>query len=171
MRKLLAIALLMFFASSALARSEKGHYVVCRLAWLQMTDQQRARVTEIRKKHPHYTEYLTKSKPEGFTTDEWAFMRAGAWAEGVRSGSALRASNWRISAVCPGMGESEDKHQPPPIGECCRAEPLPGQDQERHRRRESGLPDLALPPGRRHPSTIALRGPVLRQVPRRGPWG
>jgi len=118
MRKILSVLVVLFFTGPALAWNEKGHYVVCRLAWLQMTDQQRAKVTEILKKHPHYTEYLTKSKPEGFTTDEWAFMRAGAWADWVRSGSARSYghSTWHYInyPVCfPGLGESEDKHQPP----------------------------------------------------------
>ena len=40
MRKLLAIALLMLMASPAFAWNEKGHLVVCRLAWRQLTDQQ-----------------------------------------------------------------------------------------------------------------------------------
>jgi hypothetical protein len=45
-------------------------------------------VTAILKKHPHYDDYLTKQKPNGFTVDEWAFMRAGAWADWIRGGQA-----------------------------------------------------------------------------------
>ena len=118
MRKILAVLAIVFLAGPANAWNEKGHYVVCRLAWLQMNDQQRAAVTEILKKHPHYTEYLTKAKPDGFTTDEWAFMRAGAWADWIRSGSARSYvhGTWHYVnyPVCfPGMGQDPEKHQPP----------------------------------------------------------
>ena len=45
MRRLLAALLVQFlFSGPAFAWNEKGHYVVCRLAWLQMTDQQRGPV-------------------------------------------------------------------------------------------------------------------------------
>ena len=46
-------------------------------AGLQMDESQRAAVTVILKKHPHYAECLVKEKPDGFTVDEWVFMRAG----------------------------------------------------------------------------------------------
>jgi hypothetical protein len=77
MRKLLAVAFLLALTCPAFAGNEKGRYVICRLAWLQMTDEPRVAVTTILKKHPHHDAYLTKSKPDGFTVDEWAFMRAG----------------------------------------------------------------------------------------------
>ncbi len=118
MKRILAIVLLVLSAGPVNAWSEKGHYVVCRLAWLQMNDQQRAAVTAILKRHPHYDAYLTKSKPDGFTVDEWAWMRAGAWADWIRNGqgrSYSRPDQHYINyPVCfPGLGESEDKHQPP----------------------------------------------------------
>jgi S1/P1 Nuclease len=110
---------LLAFTRPALAWNEHGHYVVCRLAWLQMTDAQRSAVTEILKKHPHYDAYLTKQKPDGFTVDEWAFMRAGPRADWIRGGQARAYghSEWHYInyPVCfPGLGQSEDKHQPPP---------------------------------------------------------
>jgi hypothetical protein len=96
MRKFLAaVAFSLAFASPAAAWSEKGHYVDCRLAWLQMTEPQRAAMTAILKKHPHYDAYLTKQKPDGFTTDEWAFIRAGAWADWIRGGQAR--AYWRTT--------------------------------------------------------------------------
>jgi hypothetical protein len=117
MRKILAILAIVFLAGPANAWNEKGHYVVCRLAWLQMNEQQRAAVTEILKKHPHYTEYLTKAKPDGFATDEWVWMRAGAWADWVRSGSARSYGHatWHYinyPVTFPG-GPDPDKYQPP----------------------------------------------------------
>lgn len=120
MRKILiAVVVLLSFTGSAFAWNEKGHLVIYRLAWLQMTDEQRAAVTAILKKHPHYEAYLTKSKPDGFTVDEWAFMRAGPWADWIRGGQARAHghSEWHYInyLICfPGLGQSEDKHQPPP---------------------------------------------------------
>jgi hypothetical protein len=65
MRKLLAAVLALFvFSGPAHAWNFKGHFVVCRLAWLQMTDQQRAAVTAILKKHPHYDEFLAAKCPD-----------------------------------------------------------------------------------------------------------
>lgn len=97
---------------------QKCHLVIWRLAWLQMTDEQRAAVTAILKKHPHYEPYLTKSKPDGFAVDEWAFMRAGPWADWIRGGQARAYvhSEWHYInyPICfPGLGQSEEKHQPP----------------------------------------------------------
>jgi hypothetical protein len=79
------------------------------LAWLQMNDRERAAVIEIFKKHPHYDAYLTKQKPDGFSVDEWAFMRADAWADWVGSGQArsFDQSEWHYInyPVCfPGLG-------------------------------------------------------------------
>jgi hypothetical protein len=113
----IALLLVIVLASPAFAWSEKGHLVVCRLAWRQLTDEQRAQVTAILKKHPHYEEYLSKGKPEGFSKDEWVFMRAGAWADWVRSGSARSYghSMWHYinyPVTFPGGGGDPEKHQP-----------------------------------------------------------
>src|SRR5262249_25270474 len=71
--------------SPAFGWNDKGHLVTARLAWRNLTEDQRSRVVALLKKHPHYEEFLTARKPEGFTADEWAFMRAATWADWVRS--------------------------------------------------------------------------------------
>jgi hypothetical protein len=77
MRKLLAFVVVLLAASTpAFAWNQKGHLVTGRLAWRQLTEGQRARVVAVLKRHPHHEEYLTARKPDGFTDDEWAFMRA-----------------------------------------------------------------------------------------------
>src|SRR5262249_2570265 len=48
-------------------------------------EDQRVKVVGMLKKHPHYGEFLVARKPEGFTEDECAFMRAATWADWVRS--------------------------------------------------------------------------------------
>jgi hypothetical protein len=63
-----ACLLLLIAVSPGLAWSEKGHLVVCCLAWLQMDDATRAKVTAILEKHPHLplmsNRYEIKTKKE-----------------------------------------------------------------------------------------------------------
>jgi imidazolonepropionase-like amidohydrolase len=85
MNKLLALVFLFALTPPAFGWNEKGHLVTARLAWRQLTEAQRARVTALLKKHPHYEEFLLARKAEGFSEDEWAFLRAATWADWVRS--------------------------------------------------------------------------------------
>ena len=85
MKRLFAFVLLLALSAPAFGWNEKGHMVTARLAWQQLTEAQRAKVSAVLKKHPHYEEYLIAKKPDGFTEDEWAFMRAATWADWVRS--------------------------------------------------------------------------------------
>jgi hypothetical protein len=85
MKKLLVFIATLVVSTPALAWNEKGHLVSARLAWRQLTENQRAQVSAALKKHPHYEEYLIARKPDGFTEDEWAFLRAATWADWVRS--------------------------------------------------------------------------------------
>ncbi|HEV8061372.1 MAG TPA: S1/P1 nuclease [Gemmataceae bacterium] len=146
MKRLLATALLLLRTSQAFAWNEKGHLVICRLAWRQLTDEQRAQVTAILKKHPHYEEYLTKGKPDGFSTDEWAFMKAGPWADWVRGGSARSYghSTWHYinyPVTFPGRWRRSGQASAAsgPGKSCLGHEPVPGQDQEGDRRGEGRL--------------------------------
>jgi S1/P1 Nuclease len=117
MRKFLALALLIILATPAFAWNEKGHMVVARLAWRQLTDKQRDQVLGILKKHPHYDEYLAAKKPDGFSEDEWVFMRAATWADWVRSHHAEEFNHgpWHYinyPVVPPGSKVDPAKHQP-----------------------------------------------------------
>jgi hypothetical protein len=85
MKNLLALVLVVVFSTPAFAWNEKGHLVAARLAWRQLTEEQRSKVMALLKKHPHYEEFLIARKPEGFSEDEWAFMKAATWADWVRS--------------------------------------------------------------------------------------
>jgi hypothetical protein len=102
----------------ALAWNETGHLVTARLAWRQLTEEQRARVVAVLKKHPHYEEYLIARKPDGFTEDEWAFMRAATWADWVRSHhkEQFEHPTWHYinyPIVPPGSKVEAAKHEPP----------------------------------------------------------
>jgi hypothetical protein len=118
MRKLLALVLAFLASAPAFGWNEKGHYVVSRLAWRQLSDEQRAKVSAVLKKHPHYEEYLIAHKPDGFTEDEWAFLRAGTWSDWVRSHhkEQFDRPTWHYinyPIVPPGSAVDAAKHEPP----------------------------------------------------------
>jgi hypothetical protein len=85
MKKLLASVLVLVLSAPVFGWNEKGHLVTARLAWRQLTEAQRTRISTLLKKHPHYEEFLIARKPDGFTQDEWAFLKAATWADWVRS--------------------------------------------------------------------------------------
>jgi len=70
MNKLITILLLLVNAPLALAWNEKGHLVTARLAWRQLTQEQRTKVVSVLKKHLHHEEYLSARRPGGFSEDE-----------------------------------------------------------------------------------------------------
>ena len=100
----------------AFAWNEHGHMVVARLAWNQLSADQRAKVIAILKNHPHYSEYLAARKPEGFTEDEWVFMRAASWADWVRGRRDFDHPTWHYinyPVVPPGSSVKASDHEPP----------------------------------------------------------
>jgi hypothetical protein len=94
MTRIITIVALILTPSPALAWNEHGHMVVARLAWAQLTADQRAKVIAILKNHPHYTEYLSARKPAAFDEDEWVFMRAATWSDWVRGKPAFDRPTW-----------------------------------------------------------------------------
>ena len=118
MKNILALALLFLVTVPAYAWNEKGHMVVARLAWRQLTEKQPEQVVSIIKKHPHYEEYLAAQKPDGFSEDEWVFMRAATWSDWVRNHHAeeYNHGSWHYinyPVVPPGSTVDPAKHQPP----------------------------------------------------------
>jgi hypothetical protein len=116
MKTLLVLTVLAFSAGPALAWNEHGHMVIARLAWRQLNEDQRAKVITILKKHPHYADYLSARKPDGFTEDVWAFMRAAAWAEWVRGKRDYDHPAWHYinyPVVPPGSSVRASDHEPP----------------------------------------------------------
>jgi hypothetical protein len=74
----------------AQAWNDKGHMVVARLAWKELTPDQRAKVLAILQKHPHYEEFLKAKRPDTIPEAEWIFMRAATWSDWVRNGPPAR---------------------------------------------------------------------------------
>ncbi len=117
MKKLLAVALLVVLSGRAAAWNERGHMVVARLAWRHLSDGQRARVVAVLKKHPHYDRYLAAQRPDGFTDDEWVFLRAATWADWVRGDRDYDRPTWHYvnhPVVPPGSAVKASDHEPPP---------------------------------------------------------
>jgi hypothetical protein len=77
-------ATLMTMPSRALAWNDTGHMTVALIAYRQLDDATRQKVSTILKAHPHYKLYLIENKPEGVSEDEWAFMRASTWSDFIR---------------------------------------------------------------------------------------
>jgi hypothetical protein len=116
MRKLLACTLLFVLPSAALAWNEKGHMVTARLTWRLLTQDQRAQVLPILKKHPHYEEYLAARRPESFGEDEWVFMRAATWADWIRGRRLFDHPTWHYInyPIVPASSRIDPaKHEPP----------------------------------------------------------
>jgi hypothetical protein len=117
MKKLLAAVILFALPIPAFAWNEHGHMVAARLAWNQLSADQRSKVIAILKNHPHCGDYLSARKPEGFTEDEWVFMRAATWADWVRGKQAFDRPSWHYinyPLVPPGSAVKASDHEPPP---------------------------------------------------------
>lgn len=96
--RLLSLLLLFCGITSAEAWNDKGHMVIARLAWKELTPEERAKVYKILQRHPHFQEFLQEKKPDGFSEEEWVFLRAATWSDWVRGGSAARRA-YHMSAA------------------------------------------------------------------------
>jgi S1/P1 nuclease len=89
-RFIVALIVVLGLAPAVQAWNNKGHMVVARIAWKELTPEERAKVIEILKTHPHYDEFLRAERPNNIPEDEWVFMRAATWADWVRGGPEAR---------------------------------------------------------------------------------
>ncbi len=85
-----ALTFFLFFAATSFAWNDKGHMVITRLAWKELSADERAKIGKLLESHPHYKEFLSAKAPEGIPADEWVFMRAATWSDWIRSGPAER---------------------------------------------------------------------------------
>jgi hypothetical protein len=118
LKKLLPLIVIVILSTPAFGWNYHGHMVAARLAWGQLTEDQRGKVSAILKKHPHYEEFLTAEKPEDFTIEEWAFLRAGTWSDWVRAHhkEQFNRPTWHYinyPIVPAGSKVDPAKHEPP----------------------------------------------------------
>lgn len=81
-----AFACFLGFAAprQAAAWNAVGHMAVAKLAYEQLSPEQRTRLAAVLAEHPHYGQYLSANRPEELEPGLWALMRAGVWADWVR---------------------------------------------------------------------------------------
>src|SRR5262249_54421446 len=102
----------------AYAWNNTGHMVAARIAWQQLTPDQRNKALAILKQHPHYDEFLAADRPNGFSEDEWVFLRAATWSDWVRNHHKqdYHTGTWHYinyHIVAPGSDIDAAAHQPP----------------------------------------------------------
>jgi hypothetical protein len=81
-----AVALVVSAAASpAMAWNAVGHEAVAQIAWDQLNDAEKAKLSAILKAHPRYEkDLLDKARPED-DQDRLAFLQAACWPDTVRS--------------------------------------------------------------------------------------
>lgn len=83
---LLSLCLLAWSVTGRPARAwnDLGHMTVSRIAWLRLTERERAAVVSALRHHPHLREVLLKDCPPHTDQDEWLFVNAATWPDRVR---------------------------------------------------------------------------------------
>jgi hypothetical protein len=119
MKKALSLVLLLVLSAPAYSWNNTGHMVAARLAWEKLDQGQRTQAIKILKKHPHYDEFLSADRPDGFTEAEWVFLRAATWPDWVRNHhkSEFHHGTWHYinyPLILPDSGIDAASHEPPP---------------------------------------------------------
>jgi S1/P1 Nuclease len=80
----IAVVLFFLIPSSANAWNAVGHMAVAKLAYDRMSEGEQLKLFTLLKKHPHYTQFLAASKPDGVSEAEWVIMRSAVWSDWIR---------------------------------------------------------------------------------------
>lgn len=81
---IIPLCILLFLAPPAKAWNAVGHSLVAKIAFARLLPEERQKVIDILKQHPHYNSYLSDNVPAGVDEQEWVFMRAAIWSDWVR---------------------------------------------------------------------------------------
>ena len=84
LKLLLVVTVFSFGGAVSLAWNDAGHMTITRLAWDELTVDERESVTEIISHHPHREALLQKDKPAEASEHEWMFLRGAVWSDYVR---------------------------------------------------------------------------------------
>jgi S1/P1 Nuclease len=117
-KKIFSVVILLAIPLPGYCWNNTGHMVNARLAWRKLNDEQRSLAIKILKKHPHYGEFLKADQPDGYSEDEWAFLRAATWPDWVRTHykGEYHHATWHYinyPFVAPGSKIDPARHQPP----------------------------------------------------------
>jgi hypothetical protein len=81
---IVAVCIVVTLAPSAFAWNAVGHYLVAKVAYAHLSPEERQKVIDVLKEHPHYKTYLSADRPAGVDEQEWVFMRAATWSDWIR---------------------------------------------------------------------------------------
>jgi len=81
---LLLVCQLLTWTNQAWAWNDLGHITIARIAYSQMSGEERQAVVEILKQHPHFDVYFKKPAELDVPEDEWLFLRAATWCDFIR---------------------------------------------------------------------------------------
>ena len=84
MKLLLCLIVLLGAGAESLAWNDAGHLTIARIAWDELTPDERELVAEVLRNHPHRESLLLKDKPAEVSAHEWMFLRAAVWSDYVR---------------------------------------------------------------------------------------
>lgn len=90
-RLLLAMSLLFALPAISWAWNHTGHMTVVRLAWAELSAEQRKAIGDVLAKHPHHAKYFCELKsPEGANEAEWNACLAAIWSDWLRGFSKAK---------------------------------------------------------------------------------
>ena len=81
---LLAVTAFVGAGAVSLAWNDAGHMTIARIAWDELTPDERESITEVLSHHPHREALLLKDKPAEASEPEWMFLRGAVWSDYVR---------------------------------------------------------------------------------------
>ena len=83
--RLFAYVLLAFAASPTFAWNGLGHKVIADIAWQEISEERRARIVAILRRHPRFDDDFAKRMPADAVEDRWIFQQAATWPDLARS--------------------------------------------------------------------------------------
>ncbi len=96
--KTISILLILFVAhSNAIAWNSSGHMIIASIAYNQLTDENKEKLTELLKYHPDFAKWNSIYNRDDIKVDkgEYLFMRASIWPDEIRgSGNAFNNPKW-----------------------------------------------------------------------------
>jgi hypothetical protein len=94
----MAVVALSMCASSAFAWFDEGHMMVAAVAWQDLTDASRARVSALLKLNPYYDRWIANAAPD--QQDQIAFVTAATWPDAIKA----RGSGYKSDGDRPPSG-------------------------------------------------------------------
>lgn len=82
--RVVAIVAFLLIALPAIAWNDTGHETVAEIAWQNLSQSRRDKISTLLLQHPHYRLLLATNVPSHVDTNEWVFLKAATWPDMVR---------------------------------------------------------------------------------------